>query len=240
MRRILITGASGGIGSAIALRLAKANTHIILQGRNRQALQHIYQQVTDAGATADIWVCDFAELDDAKLDAYSYLLSNIDCYIHCSGHSLYKMLMDTDLVEWDLLFQIHIRSAFLLSKRVLPSMGANRFGRIVLISSIWGEVGASCEVAYSAAKGAVQSFTKALAKEVAPSGITVNAIAPGAIETRMIYDQFSVEEVTELQEQIPIGRLGRPEEIATLVEFLASEHSSYITGQIISINGGWK
>lgn len=239
-KRILVTGASGGIGGAIARRLAKPDHHIVIQGRNEQRLQSLYEQLNTAGATVDIWVCDFAELNEAKLADVSQLLENIDIYIHSSGHSLYKMLIDTELLEWDQLFQVHLRSAFMISKRLLPSMVSKRYGRMILISSIWGEVGASCEVAYSAAKGAVQAYTKALAKEVAPSGITVNAIAPGAFETSMIYDQFTSDEVITLREQIPAGRLGRPEEIAALAEHLIGDHSAYITGQILNINGGWK
>ncbi len=239
-KRILVTGASGGIGGAIALRLAKHGNHIVIQGRNEHRLQSLYKQITESGATAEIWVYDFAELNEKALQHYQHYLEHIDFYIHSSGHSLYKMLVDTELWEWDHLFQVHMRSAFMITKYLLPSMVSQRFGRIILISSIWGEMGASCEVAYSAAKGAVQAFTKALAKELAPSGITVNAIAPGAFATSMISDQFSAEEVTALEEQIPVGRLGRPEEIAALVEHLTGEHSAYITGQILNINGGWK
>lgn len=239
-KRILVTGATGGIGGAIALKLAKPKNHLIIQGRNEQQLQSLYEQIHELGATAEKWSCDFGQLNESMLNQVQYLLQGIDFYIHSSGQSLYKMLMDTSIEEWDQLFQVHIRSAFMITKKLLPHMVSQRFGRIILISSIWGEVGASCEVAYSAAKGAVQAYTKALAKELAPSGITVNAIAPGAFETRMIYDQFDPAEVISLQEQIPAGRLGRPEEIAALVEHLIGEQSAYITGQILNINGGWK
>lgn len=239
-KHILITGASGGIGSAIARKLALPGHHIILQGRNEALLMALQEYVIAQGATAEVWVCDFLNLDEDNRFQSSTLLDQIDYYIHSSGHALYKMLMDTSVLEWDQLFQIHIRSAFQISKKIIPRMVSNKFGRIILISSIWGEVGASCEVAYSAAKGAVSSYTKALAKELAPSGITVNAIAPGAIETPMIYNQLEKSDVIALQEQIPLGRLGQPEEIASLVEFLLGEQSGYITGQVLNINGGWR
>lgn len=239
-KRILITGASGGIGGAIARTLAKPHHHFILQGRNESHLRSLCKQVEKNGATAEVWVSDFAKLEEETLLEKSQYLQNIDIYIHSSGQSLYKMLIDTTLEEWDQLFQVHVRSAFMITKQILPHMVSQRFGRIVFISSIWGEVGASCEVAYSAAKGAMQSFCKALAKEVAPSGVTVNAVAPGAVETRMILDHFSLDEVSSIEEQIPMGRLARPEEIASLVEYLVSEHSGYITGQVIHVNGGWK
>lgn len=239
-KRILVTGASGGIGGAIARILAKPEHHLILQGRNESHLRSLSKQIEKSGASSEIWVSDFAKMDEKSLEEKAHYLKNIDIYIHSSGQSLYKMLIDTTLEEWDQLFQVHVRSAFMITRKILPYMVSQRFGRIVFISSIWGEVGASCEVAYSAAKGAMQSFCKALAKEVAPSGVMVNAVAPGAVETKMILDHFSIDEVSSIEEQIPLGRLARPEEIASLVEYLVSEKSGYITGQVIHVNGGWK
>lgn len=238
-KRILITGATGGIGGAIARQLAHPHNHLILQGRNEHLLRLLHAEIVRLGATADLWLCDFSTLTEADLLEQQVNVDDIDIYIHSSGHSLYKMLVDTKVSEWDDLFQVHVRSAFMLTKHVLPAMIAKRKGRIILISSIWGEIGASFEVAYSAAKGALSAYTKALAKEIAPTGVTVNAIAPGAIETKMVYDHLDAAEITALQERIPIGRLGKPEEIAYLVNFLASEESGYITGQVLQVNGGW-
>lgn len=120
----------------------------------------------------------------------------------------------------------------------MPHMIAQRFGRIINVSSVWGIAGASCEVAYSASKGGLNAFTKALAKELAPSGVTVNAVAPGAVDTDML-SQFDREEKDHIQNDIPIGRFGKPDEVASLVYFIALPESGYITGQIISPNGGW-
>jgi len=238
-KRILITGATGGIGRAIALYMAKSGGHFILQGRNEEKLKKIKEEVEELGAIADLWMDDFRFIDSQLPPANGLQFANIDIFVHASGHSLYNMLVDTTDQEWDELFNVHMKSAFRIIKAILPHMVAQRWGRILLISSIWGEVGASCEVAYAAAKGALNAFTKSLAKELAPSGVTVNAIAPGAIETKMVLDHLLEEEINLLKEQIPAGRLGRPEEIASLVQYLTGEESSYITGQIIHVNGGW-
>jgi 3-oxoacyl-[acyl-carrier protein] reductase len=127
---------------------------------------------------------------------------------------------------------------FRLTQLLAPAMVRRRYGRIINVSSVWGIAGASCEVLYSLTKGGVNAFTKALAKELAPSGVTVNAVAPGAVETDMMRD-FSEAELAALRAEIPAGRLARPEEIASLIRFLASPESGYITGQVISPNGGW-
>jgi 3-oxoacyl-[acyl-carrier protein] reductase len=134
--------------------------------------------------------------------------------------------------------QLQITSPYMISKELIPSMVSRKKGNIVVISSIWGEIGASCEVLYSMVKGGQNTFVKALAKELAPSGIRVNAIAPGAVATDML-QSFSEEDLADLEEEIPLGRIGKPEEIADAVLFLSSNHASYITGQVLSVNGGW-
>ncbi|WP_028986615.1 elongation factor P 5-aminopentanone reductase [Thermicanus aegyptius] len=238
MKTILITGASGGIGSRIACEVANEETFLVLQGRNRETLEAVKKKVLAKGAAAELWVSDFRRLHTEEV-AKETSLQNVDIYIHCSGNSLYKLITDTSEEEWDALFAVHIKSAFLISRRLIPYMIRRRWGRILLISSIWGEAGAAMEVAYSAAKGAVGLYTKALAKELAPSGITVNAIAPGAIDTPMMREDFAEEEIKEIAGRIPAGRLGTPEEVAHLARFLIREESAYITGQILHVNGGW-
>jgi len=133
---------------------------------------------------------------------------------------------------------VHLKGMFLSTQLFMPHMIAQRYGRIINVSSVWGMSGASCEVLYSTTKGGVNAFTKALAKELAPSGVTVNAVAPGVVDTYMM-DGFNLEEKAALQQEIPAGRFGSAEEIASLVYFLSLPESSYITGQIISPNGGW-
>lgn len=235
-KSILITGSTGGIGGAIARQFAKEGNHLILQGRNRQRLEELCRELIPLGCTVQLWEHDFVQLFPEDVPHFGH----VDIYIHGSGHSLYKMLIDTRDEEWIHLFNVHVNSAFYICKKILPSMVQRKWGRIIFISSIWGDAGAACEVAYSAAKGAMNGFAKALAKELAPSGITVNAIAPGAIDTPMVTQQFTHEEVEYLKEQIPSGRLGTPAEVAALTEFLTRDESAYITGQIIHINGGWR
>jgi 3-oxoacyl-[acyl-carrier protein] reductase len=174
-------------------------------------------------------------------DGYKKIASEVfslDGIVHCSGNSQYGMFVDLELREVENLMRIHVINPIMLTKELLPKMTSKRAGSIVVITSIWGQTGGSCEVAYSAAKGAQISLVKALSKEVALSGIRVNAIAPGAVNTGMMA-RFTNEEVDEINEEIPMGRMGRPEEIADGVSYLLSEESSYITGQVLAINGGW-
>ena len=162
----------------------------------------------------------------------------IDVIIHNSGNSYYGLITDMSDELVRKIVQLHVTSPILLTKKLLPQMIANKRGNIVVISSIWGLTGASCEVVYSMVKGGQNAFVKALAKELAPSGIRVNAVAPGAIDTDMLR-RFSEEELQSIANDIPIGRIGKPDEVAKTVSFLVSDAASYITGQIISVNGGW-
>lgn len=238
MRKILITGASGGIGRQAALLLASSHPYLLLQGRDVGALKQLRKEVEERGARAGLWVKDFQGIHERDLEEEPQL-REIEIFIHSSGQSLYKLLTETIEEEWDALFDVHVKSAYLISRHLIPTMIRRKWGRIILISSIWGEWGASMEVAYSAAKGALNLFAKALAKELAPSGITVNAIAPGAIDTPMMRGHFDEEEIRVIADRIPLGRLGRPEEIAHLIRYLTLEESAYITGQILQVNGGW-
>jgi 3-oxoacyl-[acyl-carrier protein] reductase len=162
----------------------------------------------------------------------------IDLLVLNSGISYYGLVTDMSDEEIEQMIALHITSPFRLTQKLIPAMVKKREGNIIVITSIWGIVGASCEVLYSMVKGGQNSFVKALAKELAPSNIRVNAIAPGAIKTRML-SNFTEEELKALEDEIPLGRLGNPNEVAQTVSFLASKNSSYITGQVISVNGGW-
>jgi 3-oxoacyl-[acyl-carrier protein] reductase len=161
-----------------------------------------------------------------------------DILVNNAGVSHYGMLADVTDEVWEDVMAVNLKGLFLSSQIFMPAMIAQRYGRIINVSSIWGLSGASCEVLYSTTKGGVNAFTKALAKELAPSGVTVNAVAPGAVDTAML-GNLDAREMSALQEEIPAGRLAQPDEIASLVYFLALPESSYITGQIISPNGGW-
>ena len=161
-----------------------------------------------------------------------------DIIVNNAGISHYGLLSDVSEDDWDLVMNTNLKGMFLCTQAFLPHMISQKYGRIVNVSSVWGITGASCEVLYSTAKGGMNAFTKALAKELAPSGITVNAVAPGAVDTSMLH-HMNEEDKQLLINDIPIGRLAQPEEIASLVYFVALPESGYITGQVISPNGGW-
>jgi 3-oxoacyl-[acyl-carrier protein] reductase len=233
----LITGASGGIGQAAALKLASLGYHLYLHfNKNEIAIKELLEQLESFGGE---YIPIQANLEDTE--GYKKICSQIfslDAIIHCSGNSHYGLLVDLKQEEVEALMRVHVINPIMITKELLPKLIKKRSGNIILISSIWGQTGAACEVAYSTAKGAQISFVKALSKEVALSGVRVNAIAPGAVETAMM-GKFSEEDIQVLQYEIPMGRLGIPEEIANGVKFLLSNESSYITGHVLSINGGW-
>ena len=165
------------------------------------------------------------------------VLGGIDILINNAGISSFSLLQDLSLDEWNECISVNLTSAFLYSKEVIPHMLRSHCGRIINITSMWGLVGASCEVHYSAAKAGLIGFTKALAKELGPSGITVNAIAPGVIDTEM-NAHLSAEDLTELSDETPMGRIGKADEIAKAALYLASEDASFITGEVLNISGG--
>jgi 3-oxoacyl-[acyl-carrier protein] reductase len=233
----LITGASGGIGQAVALKLASLGYHLYLHfNKNETAIKELLEQLESFGGE---YLPIHADLEESE--GYKKICSQIfslDAIIHCSGNSHYGLLVDLKHEEVESLIRVHVMNPIMITKELLPKLIKKRSGNIILISSIWGQTGAACEVVYSTAKGAQISFVKALSKEVALSGVRVNAIAPGAVETAMM-GKFSEEDIQLLHYEIPMGRLGVPEEIANGVKFLLSNESSYITGQVLSINGGW-
>lgn len=172
------------------------------------------------------------------LETTSLYLGKPDILINNAGIASHSLLIDTSEAEWDQVMEVNLKAAFLCTKAVMPEMIRKRYGRIVNISSIWGMTGGSGETAYSAAKGGLIAFTKALAKEMGPSGITVNAVAPGVIETDMLAGLPQSDKQT-LVEETPAGRLGTPQDIASVVAFLTLPSSGFITGQVISPNGGF-
>ncbi|MEH7304297.1 elongation factor P 5-aminopentanone reductase [Neobacillus drentensis] len=237
MKYVLITGASGGIGQAIACNLADKGYHLYLHfNKNEQAIKGLINKLEPYGGE---YIPIQADLENPS--GYKKVVSeifSIDAIIHCGGQSQYGLLVDLQQTEAESLLNVHVLSPLMLTKELLPKLLAKGKGNIVMISSIWGQTGAACEVAYSTVKGAQIALVKALSKEVAMNGIRVNAIAPGAVSTPMMKG-FTPEEVEQIADEIPMGRLGKPEEVARCVAFLLSEDSSYITGQVLSINGGW-
>jgi 3-oxoacyl-[acyl-carrier protein] reductase len=236
-KHALITGASGGIGQAVALKLAAEGYHLYLHyNQNEKLISSLLEKLAAFGGEYVAIQADLAEPEGYKKVCEQ--IFSVDEIIHCSGSSQYGLLVDLALEEAESLMYVHVISPLMISKELLPKLLKKRTGNIILITSIWGQTGAACEVAYSAAKGAQIALVKALSKEVALSGLRVNAIAPGAVETPMM-SQFTDEEKETLEYDIPMGRFGYPEEIANGVKFLLSNDSSYITGQVLSINGGW-
>lgn len=238
---MLITGASRGIGAAIAQRFASIGMNVVIHYlQSHELANEVARTCLQSGAkvmtvTADLQSKDQIEKMREKLESYDMMP---DILINNAGISHYGLLSDVTEEEWDRVLSVNLKAPFLCSQTFMPNMIAQKYGRIINVSSIWGIAGASCEVVYSTAKGGINAFTKALAKELAPSGVTVNAVAPGAVDTDMM-QSFDASDKNDIENDIPMGRFGMPDEIASLVYFLALPESSYITGQIISPNGGW-
>ena len=240
LRTILITGASSGIGAATAIAFAKPNNRLILVSRkNREGLKKIEDEGRERGAEVLSILADVSDYEACKLLVQQAVerFGTIDLLVNDAGVSHIGLFQDMTPDEWQRVMNVNIGSVMNLCHLVIPSMVHRHHGRIINISSVWGNVGASCEAVYSASKGAINSFTKALAKELAPSKIQVNAIAFGAIETPM-NAWLSKEEAEALADEIPAGREGTKEEAAQMICMVA-DAPDYLTGQIITMDGGW-
>ena len=234
--KILISGGTRGIGKAIVERFARQGHHVIFLYRNSHTAAKKLEQTSGAvGICCDI--SDAISVQKAVESALS-LLGGIDVLIHNAGIAQIKLFTELSDEDWHAMLNTHLSGAFYLSRAVAPSMIRQKFGRIIHIGSMWGKIGASCEVHYSAAKAGLRGMTMALAKELGPSGITVNCIEPGVIETEM-NEALDKETRRALCDETPIGRMGTPEEVAALAAFLAEEASGFITGQCIGIDGGF-
>lgn len=239
---VLITGGSRGIGSAVALRFASVGMNVAIHYfQSHESVNEVARQCLKYGsrvltASADISSKEEIEKLREKLEKHDLMP---DIIVNNAGVSHYGMLSDLAEDQWDWIMNINLKGLFLCTQAFMPHMIVQKYGRIINVSSVWGLTGASCEVAYSAAKGGVNSFTKALAKELAPSGITVNAVAPGVVDTSMLM-HLDEEERAALMQEIPVGRFAQPDEIASMIYFLALPESGYITGQVMSPNGGWQ
>lgn len=236
-KKVFITGASRGIGKAIAAAFAKEGYDLYLVCKNNLASMQEFSinLQKEYNIQTACYVVDLA--DSAALEAFLHTLPPMDIIINNAGISYVGLITDMTLEQWNTILQVNLTSAFLICKTLLPNMIQRQSGQIINISSVWGNVGASMEVAYSATKGGLNSFTKALAKETAPSHIQVNAIACGLIDTDM-NACFSEEDLENVIAEIPADRIGKPEEVADLCVQL-TKAPSYLTGQIISLDGGW-
>lgn len=233
-----ITGASGELGGAISMALAQKGVPLYLHyHRSENRLEPILAVCSQLGVPVHRVQADLR--DPAQIDAmFEQLPVKPLLLVNNTSVEHFGLVQDVSPAVFDELVATNVRSAFFVSQKALSFMLRERYGRIVNVASIWGQTGAACEVLYSLTKGAVLSFTKALAKELAPNNITVNAVAPGAIHGGMM-NRFTQEEVEWIAQDIPMGRLGRSEEVASLVAYLLSAEASYITGQVVAPNGGW-
>ena len=241
MKTALITGASRGIGRAVATALARDGYRLIINCSKSGDELYSLRDALTASFHTDV-LADVGDVSDHSYVSELFTRADerfggIDVVVNNAGISHIGLLSDMDIEEWDRIVGVNLTSVFSTCKLAIPHMVSQQSGKIINISSVWGNVGASCEVAYSACKGGMNAFTRALAKELAPSNIQVNAIACGAIDTGM-NACFSEEERLALAEEIPAGRFGTPEEVAALVTSLCHA-GSYLTGQVITLDGGW-
>lgn len=238
---VIVTGASRGIGKACALAFGKSGADVIVNyTRSKEKAEEVCEEIFKLGGKALPFCADVANrkaVDEMIAFAHSNF-GSISTLVNNAGIAEQIMFCDITEEKWDRMFAVDVKGVYNCIQAALPDMIHNKSGRIINISSMWGITGASCEVHYSAAKAAVIGMTKALAKELGPSGITVNAIAPGVISTEM-NGNISEEIMTELKEETPLGRIGTPEDIAETALFLASPKASFITGEVISVNGGF-
>lgn len=237
-RTVLITGGGKGIGAATAEAFAAAGFNVIVAyNRSKAAAEALANKLAAVTRAAALY-CDVANREsvDALYTACK-AFGRVDTLVNNAGVSLYKLFQHTSDADYDAVMQVNCRGAFTVTRAFLPDMIDARFGRIVNVSSMWGVVGASMETVYSMSKAALIGLTKALAKETAPSGVTVNAVAPGAIDTDMMKG-FSAEERQTVAEETPLGRLGTPEDVAKSIVYLADENS-FVTGSVLHINGGY-
>lgn len=234
MKNVLITGGVRGIGRAITEKYAKNGYNIyVLYFKNDAIASEIEQKFKNVKT----FRCDISKYEEV-LKVKSKINYKIDIIINNAGISSYGLFSDATENDFDNIFDINVKGTFNITNIFIKDMIANQNGNIINISSMWGEVGASMEVLYSASKGAIISFTKALAKEMGLSKIRVNCITPGVIKTDMT-STFDQETIDCLVDETPLNRLGTPEDIANLAYFLSSEHASFITGQIIGCSGGF-
>lgn len=241
MRNVLITGASRGIGSAAAKLFAENGDNVFLNyNTSEKCAQDLFDELNNKGFSVSLVRADVSKPDEVKrmFCRISEECKGIDILVNNAGIAQTKLFTDISDDDWNRMISVNLNSVFYCCRSALPHMIRQHFGRIVNISSMWGQVGGSCEVHYSAAKAGIIGLTKALAMEEGLSGITVNCIAPGVIQTDMT-SKLSEESFTLLKNETPTGTLGTPIDVAKAIFFLAENSSSFITGQVLGVNGGF-
>ena len=240
MEIALVTGGAKGIGQEISIQLAELGYFVIINYyHSEEDAEKLVKTIKNNNRYAEKYKCDVRNIDELEkmVNFVVKKYGKIDLLVNNAGISEHKLFQDITPDDYNNMINSNLSSAFFLSQLVVKNMVQYQRGKIINISSIWGMCGASLEVHYSVAKAGLIGLTKALAQELAPSNIQVNCVAPGAVNTRMM-SGFTIEELESFCDNIPMGRLGTPKEIANCVTFLASDKSSYITGQVISPNGG--
>ncbi len=238
-RVALVTGASQGIGRACALKLAQSGAAVALAARNQDKLNEVVAEITASGGNAAAFSMDVADEEQIKsgMKAAIAQFGKIDILVNNAGITRDQLVMRMKRADWDAVLNTNLTSAYLCIQQAIGSMLKQRWGRIINITSVFGQMGQAGQANYAASKAGLIGLTMAMAREVASRNITCNAVAPGFIETAMtavLSDDFKQNAL----KMIPLGRIGTPEDVASAVAFLASEDASYITGQVLSVNGG--
>ena len=243
MKVALITGASGGIGGATVKKFVSEGYFVLAAYNNGERnAEKLLKSLENSGlgGRVTLFKADLNREKDVRALSEKAVkdFGHVDALVNCAGIDLYKLSTETTEKEWDDVFNVNVKAAFMLSRDLLKGMIERKSGKIVFVSSVWGSAGASMEAAYSASKAALIGLTKALAKEVSTSGVNVNCVSPGVIDTPM-NDCFTEEEKCAVKDEIPLGRFGTAEEVAELIYFLCSPAAAYITGQTITADGGF-
>lgn len=240
-KTILITGASRGIGRACALSFNDKNYNIVVNYKKEaQKAQEVVEAIRKKGLNAISVQADISDYSQVvhMFDIINDTFGSVDILINNAGIASMRQCQDVSIDDWKSIFQTNVDGMFYCVKLAIPKMISNKYGIIINVASIWGQTGAPMESHYGATKGAIIAYTKSLARELGPSNIRVNAVSPGCINTDML-DGVSARALEAFAEEIPLGRLGEAEEVANVINFLTSDKASYITGQIINVNGGY-
>ena len=237
----VVSGGNGGIGQSCCLRLASDGFSVIsLYCHHEDRAKELMARAKEDHLDLRILPCNVADPQDTQraFDEIHRLYHHVDLLVCAAGISLVQLFQDTDEENWQKVMETNLGGTYRCIRSVLPGMIERKSGCIITVSSIWGETGGSCEVAYSASKAGIIGLTKALAKEAGPSGIRVNCVSPGVIRTPM-NAVFSAQEMEALRDETPLNRIGEPEDVADAVSFLASDAASFITGQVLGVSGGF-